>query len=251
MSTARTPVETRTILLRNISWETYSMLREDTDDQHLFITYDNGLMELDRRGADVGVLERVRWETYERLLHDTEEQKLRLTYDQGRLTIVSPTHKHDRIKKLIGRMIELAALEFQIPIEDYGSATWRRGDVWKGLEADDCYYVGNASRVRGKDEIDLDVDPPPDLAIEVEITHQDIDRFKLYAALGVAELWHYRNDRIRALKLEGDSYVEIENSLALPMVRPADLAEFLRMRDKSDVTTIMVAYLQWLRGRKT
>jgi Uma2 family endonuclease len=251
MTTARSPISQATsITLRNVSWKTYEMLRRDTDEQHLFITYDTGKMVLDRRGEEVGVLENIRWETYERLLRDTEAQKLRLTYDQGRLTIVSPTHKHDKVKTLIGQMIELTALEFRIPVAYFGSATWRREDVWKGLEADECYYIANEAIVRGKEEIDLALDPPPDLAVEVEITHQDIDRFNLYAAIGVRELWHFRNEHLRGFQLEGGAYVPIEKSIGLPMIRPTELERFLRMRETTDVTSIMVAFQEWLQSHR-
>src|SRR2546423_4550707 len=114
-------------------------------------------------------------------------------------------------------MIELTALEFRIPIAYFGSATWRREDVWKGLEADECYYITNEAMVRGKDEIDLAIDPPPDLAVEVEITHQAIDRFKLYATLGVRELWHFRDERLRAFRLDSGAYAALDWSLGLPM----------------------------------
>jgi Uma2 family endonuclease len=128
-----------------------------------------------------------------------------------------------------------------------GSSTWRRHDLWKGLESDECYYIQNEARVRGKDEIDLTVDPPPDLAIEIQITHQAVDRLALYAGLGVPEVWHFRRERVRALKLEGGAYVPTEFSLAFPSLRPAELERFLAMRHSTDETSLVLAFQQWSR----
>ena len=235
------------ILLDNISWDTYVALRDDTAEEHVFMTYDTGKLVIDRRGGEVGALENVSWQTYERLLHDLQHRRLQLTYDNGRLWIVSPSHQHDRLKKLIGGMVEAFALERKIPMARLGSSTWRRDDLWKGLESDECYYVQNELRVRGKDQIDLTTDPPPDLAIEVQITHQAVDRLALYAALGVPEVWHFRRDRIRALKLQGDKYVAVEFSMAFPVLRPAELERYLAMRHSTDETTLMLSFQQWIR----
>ena len=237
------------VCLRNVSWDTYELLLRDLAEQHVRLTYDAGRLAIDRRGEPVGVLEPISWETYEALLHDLDGQNLRLTYDSGRLWIVSPTHKHDRVKSLIATMVELAAIELRIPMSRYGSATWRRGDVWKGLESDECYYIQNEPAVRGKDEIDLTRDPPPDLALEVEVTHHEIDRLNLYAALAVPEVWHYRADQLRFLALKGGKYTPIETSVAFPMLRPADLDRFLKLRHSTDETSLMVGFQGWVRKR--
>jgi Uma2 family endonuclease len=235
--------------LEDVSWETYELLLRDREaaGEHYFITYDQGRMWIDRRGADVEALEGISWETYERLLQDLEGQNLRLTYDQGRLTIVSPTHRHDKLKTLIGRMIELLALEFRIPVSSFGSATWKRNDLLKGLESDECYYVQSESRVRGKDDLDLAVDPPPDLAVEVDVTRHVRARLPLYAALGITEVWQFRGKQLRAMALKGGQYEPVEVSLAFPMLRPAELDRFLAMRHSVDETTLIASFHDWLR----
>ena len=247
-TTSVAEAEPEVYLLDNVSWETYELLLRDREaaGEHFFITYDHGRMQIDRRGADVEALEGISWETYEHLLRDLDEQHLRLTYHRGRLTIVSPLPKHDRVKTVIGRMIELLAFELHIPMSCFGSATWRRSDVVAGLEADECYYVQNEPLVRGKDDIDLNVDPPPDLAIEVDITRQMTPRLPIYAALGVPEVWRYRSAELRAYALQSGTYVPIETSLAFPMLRPADLDHFLAMRHAVDDTTLMTRFRDWL-----
>jgi Uma2 family endonuclease len=84
------------------------------------------------------LLHNVSWETYEALLKDLDEQHLRLTYDNGRLAIVSPLPKHDKVKKLVGRMIEHMSFELDIVVSSFGSTTWKSRKLRKGLEADEC-----------------------------------------------------------------------------------------------------------------
>src|SRR5256885_12262024 len=160
------------------------------------------------------ILSNISWETYELLLQDVERQNLRLTYDDGRLSIVSPLSKHENAKKLIAGMVEQLALELNIPMRRLGSTTWKRKDRRKGLEADECYYVQHELQVRGRHDIDLTRDPPPDLAIEVEITHHPLDRPSVYAALGVPEIWRYDGLHLTAHVLDQGQYRPVGRSLA-------------------------------------
>src|SRR5688500_16675927 len=108
----------------------------------------------------------VRWETYAALVDDVGEQHIGITYDRGRMVLMAPRPIHDRRKKLIGRMIETASQVMRIPIASLGSTTWKREDIAKGLEADECYYVQNESLVRTElEDFDLPQVPPPDLAV--------------------------------------------------------------------------------------
>ena len=135
------------------------------------------------------VLEGVSWETYERLRDELDDQGQRvyITYDQGRMVLMSPRPEHERWKKLIARLLEMMTLELNIPIASLGSTTWRRRELDKGLEPDECYYVQSEPHVRRKLDIDRR-DPPPDLVIEVEFTHHPADRHAIYAALGIREV---------------------------------------------------------------
>jgi Uma2 family endonuclease len=117
-------------------------------------------------------LENISWETYERLLKDTAHQHISITYDQGRMFLMSPLPEHQRAKKLLGQLVEAATLERGIRRASLGSTTWRKQRKLIGLEPDECYYIQNEAKVRGRDDIDLKYDPPPDLAIEVDITHK-------------------------------------------------------------------------------
>ncbi len=118
------------------------------------------------------VLRGVSWTTYRALSQDLEsEPGKRLTYDQGMLEIMVPLPPREAYKKLMGRLVEVITEETETEIRSLGSTTWRRDDLRKGLEADECYYIQHEQAVRGKAEIDLTIDPPPDLAIEVDNTN--------------------------------------------------------------------------------
>ena len=180
------------------------------------------------------------------MLKDAEGQNLRLTYDTGRLSIMSPLPIHERWKRIIGRCIEDMSLERKIPIASLGSTTWKRKDLAKGLEGDECYYIQNERLVRGKLDIDIDVDPPPDLAVEIDVTHNPIDRDGVYAALGVTEIWHYDGHSLRAVGLvtvgSSRAYTPLARSVAFPFMDPRGLEPFIAMLGQTDETTIVRAW---------
>src|SRR5438067_1822722 len=123
---------------------------------------------LTRLSTDQRVLLRgVSWETYEALLRDLEGSNTRLTYDQGLLEIMSPSQQHGRIGSLSARLVETFTYELQIPLIGLRNATWKRATLAKGAEADECYYIAaHAQWAAAREEIDIEVDPPPDLAVE-------------------------------------------------------------------------------------
>ena len=114
------------------------------------------------------VVDNVRWSTYVALLEDTHSRRGRITYDHGVLEIMSPSKLHEKVGRLLGRMVEAFTEELQIEIESTASTTIKHEAVKRGFEADESYYIQNADAVRGKDDIDPAVDPPPDLVIEID-----------------------------------------------------------------------------------
>jgi len=191
---------------------------------------------------------------YQALLAARGDRPIRMTYDRGTLEIMSPSQKHERLKHLLGRMIVVVTEELEIPIRGAASTTWDRPDMERGLEADECYYISSEARVRGRETIDLDVDPPPDLAIEIDITHGPVDRLGIYAALGVAEVWRFDGDRLRIFRLAQGAepqYHEQPGSDELPQVPVDELVRFLHARDETDETTWARSFRQWVREHLT
>jgi Uma2 family endonuclease len=192
----------------------------------------------------------IRWETYERLLEDLETRRLRLTYDGGTLEIMSPSQPHERVKHLLGRMICAMAEELRIPVEGGGSTTWRREDLEKGLEADECYWVANEPRVRRRD-VDLRHDPPPDLVLEVDVHAGCLDRLQIYAALGVPEIWRWKDGEITIHLLGSDgSYRVAERSVSFPALPVAELAKWVDRHGELDQTALMRAFRAWVRAAR-
>lgn len=197
--------------------------------------------------AGLIAIDNASWELYELLLRDTDGQNVRITYDQGRMVVMSPLPIHEKVKTLAGRLIEMASFEMDIPISSFGSTTWKRQDLAKGLEADECYYIQNEPRVHGRTDIDLKRDPPPDLAVEIDITHFPLDRPSVYAALGVGELWRYDGERFAFVRRTDTGYYEpIATSQALPFMPPQVLDRFIGLMIV-DENAGLRAFQQWLR----
>src|SRR5579863_6063502 len=175
------------------------------------------------RGEDRIVLSGISWELYEQLRENEDNWNVRMAYDQGTLELMSPSPDHEAIKELICEMIKVFTAEMGIPRRSLGSTTWRRAELAKGVEPDGCFYILNHERVRHRRHVDLTVDPPPDLAIETEISRSVVGRLRIYAALGVPEIWRWRKKGLAAYSLGADGkYTEREFSLNLPLLRVKD-----------------------------
>ena len=177
------------------------------------------------------LLPSIRWETYRAIADDLEAQpNKRLTYDNGLLEIRMPSDLHESYKKLLGRIVEALTEALEIEICSLGSMTCDRQDLARGLEPDQCYYIQNEAKIWGNEKINLQIDPPPDLAIEIDITSSSINRFAIYAKLAVPEIWRYDGQIITIHHLVGDRYVLSDRSLALPILSTVDLQNFLNLK---------------------
>jgi Uma2 family endonuclease len=194
------------------------------------------------------VLHGISWNTYETLLKDLEQGGVHLTYDRGSLELMSPSRDHERFKTLIGRIIELFTEELDIPMQSGGSTTWRKEDLERGLEPDECYYVQHEPQVCHKEELDLAVDPPPDIAVEIEISYNILDKLAIYASLRIPEVWSYDGQRLRIRLLQPDgTYADSVRSLNLPRLTPSDVERFLATGRQMRETTWARAFRAWVR----
>ncbi len=192
------------------------------------------------------VLSNVSWETYECLMQDYENSSApRFTYDKGRLEIMSPLPDHERYKRSLEAAITIICLETGAHAEALGSTTYRREDLEQGFEPDSCYYFANENRVAHKATLDLRVDPPPDLVVEVDNTRASIDKLALFAAFGVPEVWRYDGERLEMRTLESGRYTEIAESRALPGVTAEALTRLLGERGDARLTDWLRAVREW------
>ena len=195
------------------------------------------------------LLHGISWETYERMLAEISQQPgLRMTYDGGSLEIMTTSSAHEILKKLMARLVEMLCFELAIPHKSGGSFTHKREDLLKGIEPDECYWIQNEPAVRGKPSIDLSVDPPPDLALEVDITRSWLDRIAIYAALRIPEIWCFDGHslRIHLLQSSGE-YAESDRSAAFPFLPTTEFARFLQFDERADELTQLRMFVDWLR----
>jgi Uma2 family endonuclease len=188
------------------------------------------------------IFENVGWGDYEKMLEVVGDRRMQVTYSTGTMELRMPSQRHHQVAHLFGLFVPTVADELDVDYEPLGMTTWRRPDLDKGLEADQCYYIRNEAIVRERDELDLEVDPPPDLAIEVDITSSSLDRMEIYAELRVPEVWRHDGARLMMYQLQPDRrYKSCDSSLNLPNLRPADVERFIEL----GLTT---AKRLWVRG---
>lgn len=169
-------------------------------------------------------LEGIGWSEFEAILAELgESRSTRIAYNNNTLTIVAPLFRHEKSKVALGDIVKVLLDEQNIDYDSSASTTLKRQDRGKGVEPDDSFYIQNYERVLNKDRIDLTVDPPPDLAIEVNLTSKT--QANLYAALGVPELWRYDQDCLRIDVLQAGRYVQVEESPTFPGWPIVELAD--------------------------
>ncbi len=196
------------------------------------------------------LLNNVSWETYERLVAEIENPGIRLTFDRGTLEIMSPiSQRHERLKCLLSCLIDVLTVELDMPRRTLGSTTWKRRDLEKGIEADQCYYLTTEPIIRKKKEIDLSIDPPPDLAIEIENTVSAIHKLDIYAELQVTEVWRFDGDVLQFLALQDNrQYVAQDHSRFFPKAATDMMIQFIDGPGADEEETAWIKrFRQWVR----
>lgn len=192
------------------------------------------------------VLHGIGWLTYQVLVHELENQPgQRLVFDHSTLEIVNPLPFHEKQKKILARFVELITETLDIEVVSLGSTTWSRQDLLKGVEPDECYYIQNESLMRGKQEIDLTRDPPPDLVIEIDITSPSDRRLLIYAALGVPEVWQFDGVKISILKLNQGEYESVDRSIAIAALVRRDIQNWINKAGMMSETRWAKAVRAW------
>lgn len=186
------------------------------------------------------VLHGISWQTYERILEDLADRSVpHLTYDRGELEIMSPTALHDSIAHAIDALVTLIAMEMEIQVRGLRSTTFKREDIERGFEPDCSFYSENEGLIRGKREIDLTVDPPPDLVVEIDITSSSINKQALFAQFGVPEVWRHDGRQLEILQLRGETYAKAETSSVFPVVTSQLLTDFIAQ-------SLTLSPLEWM-----
>lgn len=187
------------------------------------------------------VFEHADWDFYEEIHRRLEGRRVFVTYYKGKLEVVTTSFLHERIAFLLYRLLCILSEETATPMTTAGRATLRDVELDEGVEADCSFYVTHAGRMAGKDRIDLAVDPPPDLAIEVEVTRRLGERRLVYRDLGVPELWRFTDQGLSVLLKGAEDYHPADRSPTFPQLSPDDVTALIRTGLSQDDTTWAVA----------
>src|SRR5262245_43437242 len=201
--------------------------------------------------GSVLLLENISWEGYERLLSELgDDSHVRMTYNHGRLEIISPSDKHEYLKSLLGHLMGVLTEELDLKYISISSTTLKRDRASQGTELDDCFYITDADHVIGKGELDLSVDPPPDLVVEIDISNRSQTKFTSYASLGVPEIWQYKDGQTRFYRLMEKGYQEIPVSDLFSFLTPDVVTGLLNQKYIQDFNTVKRKFRNWLRQHK-
>lgn len=208
------------------------------------------LLELRRFEVPPGqrlLLHDVSWAEFERILEELgESRSSRFAYDNGLLEIAMPLPEHEDAKEIIGDLIKALLEELDIEFRSLGSTTFKQAGQ-RGIEPDQCFYIQNELAIRGKLRIDLDLDPPPDLALEIDITSRSYP--SLYAALGVPELWQFEKGTMTIKALQDGKYIAVTESQSFPGLPLQNvLIEHLQLSKTAGRNKALRAFRQWVRS---
>lgn len=194
------------------------------------------------------VFRHVSWATFEALLDEMGEVHRRAAYFAGEFELMTVSFEHDSYSRWIGLLIFFVALEMKIPLRAGGSTTLKDTLLEAGLEPDECFWIRHEMHMRSKKKWDALTDPPPDLAVEIDITTSWMDRLAIYAALKVPEVWRYDGKKLRVLFLgAGGKYRERTRSVAFPMLPLEGFARFIAKLEGAEETTLIQEFTEWLR----
>ncbi len=198
-------------------------------------------------GNSTLILRNVSWDDYEALLAAVGGAPgLRISYDEGTLQFITLSPKHESYSRLLERLVDRLSVRLGIEILSFGSSTMKRKGPKKGTEPDACFYVQSAPAIGPKIDIDFDRDPPPDIAVEIDVQHDSVGKLPLYAAFGVPEIWRYDGMALTMHRLAGDHYVLAPASIALPVLDAQTLTRFLGLAGEKSQHEILLAFEEWL-----
>jgi Uma2 family endonuclease len=185
------------------------------------------------------------WDAYLQILDALPQTRAaRLTYDDGTLEIAVPLEIHEFSRCLIERFVITLIELMGLRVKTMGSTTMNYPGRKKGAEPDNAYYIQNQPLVKGR-KVDFSQDPPPDLVVEVDITHTDIDKDRFYANLGVPEFWRFDGKVLRMLQLRAGEYVEVEVSPLFPLVPKDWLYRFLEEAQEDEIEAVRSLRSWW------
>lgn len=193
------------------------------------------------------LLHDVSWQEFEEILEELGEHRgTRLAYSRGTLEIRMPLPEHEKAKVVIGDLLKILLDELGMAWEPFGSTTFKREDMVQGIEPDDCFYIQNHAQMIGKDRVDLAVDPPPDLAIEVDVTSKT--QLTAYEALKVPEIWRYDKGKLQVNLFRDGKYIQSQNSPTFPNLPVVEwVSQYIEMSRTTGTSSALKTFRQWVK----
>lgn len=191
------------------------------------------------------------WADYMALLKIAGDGPVRVNYDRGSMQVRMPSRRHERDAYFLARIVDTLTEELDVRMQPGGETTHHREDLDRGAEPDQCYWLNeHAGYMVGRDELDLTTDPPPDLIIEVDVAASAVPRLPIFAALGVPEVWHVAEHRLRFLRLQPDGeFLPQPNSRAFPMLTVEYLSALLERARVEDGLSWLREFREHIRAR--
>jgi Uma2 family endonuclease len=194
------------------------------------------------------VLENISWQTFKAMLADMgTNRSARLAYANGTLEIMAPLMPHENSNRIIEGFVVVLCEELGLEFKRTGSLTLTRDNVERGGEPDSSYYIQNESLVRDKENIDLAIDPPPDLVLEVEYSQPKVDKLKIYAAIAVPEFWRFNGSVLRVYILREGQYSEVEFSPTFGSIPVREIPRFIQQTKKDGENTTTRTFRAWVK----
>jgi Uma2 family endonuclease len=196
------------------------------------------------------LLHEINWQEFGEVIEELGENRAsRIAYYAGTLEIRMPLPEHEKAKVIVGHLLVALLNDMAMDWESLGSTTFKNEQMKAGIEPDDCFYIKNYAAMIGKDRIDLSVDPPPDLAIEIDLTSNT--QVSAYEALGISEIWRYKNRKLQVSVWKDGKYVESQVSPSFPDFPVIDgISRFVEMSREIGMSAALRGFCQWLKERK-
>jgi Uma2 family endonuclease len=193
------------------------------------------------------LIEEVSWQQLENILAELGENRAsRISYSNGILEIMVPLPEHEKAKEIIGDIVKILLSEQGRNYESLGSTTLKNECMTQAVEPDTCFYIQNQAAVIGKNRLDLSIDPPPDLAIEIDLTSRT--QLNNYQILGVPELWRYERQTLQINVLQGGKYRVSDSSPTFPDIPIVELMNrYVRQSHVSGSSQAIQAFRNWVR----
>jgi Uma2 family endonuclease len=186
------------------------------------------------------------WLEFEAILDELgEHRSARVAYEDGNLEIMTPLPEHEDDKEITSDLVKALLEELGTEFRCLGSTTFKNEKMSQGIEPDQCFYIQHERIIRGKKKLDLAIDPPPDLAIEIDLTSRT--HLDIYQRLQVPEVWRFDRGVLEINILQDDRYTIANESRIFPGLNL--LAAIPTYLDRSKIegrNSMMKAFRQWV-----